>query len=215
MAFEIQINPHAFAGQKTLYMDEQVVRFGDKEVMCRSISGFGYLTTQTSVNGIKTSKQFQIHLYQNDAPKPVNISFTAAFGGGGANDKFEQIIDKLWEYFGNRLLNDFHDTMLAGKMIVMNEGVKFNSQGVITRRKPLFKAAYEILTPWFDIRLEGFNGNVIIKSATNKKVYRVLPSLANNTWVAYNYVSWLQRNPAAVQALEAVPQSYKIVEKPA
>src|SRR5215213_9537769 len=134
MAFEIEVKKNAFS-RVTFYIDQNCIRFDGNEILIKNIDGFGYMSTQTSVNGINTGKTFEINIWQNNHPKATVLRFMGAFGGGEANDKFSSVIDQLWTYFGNDLLNNLHKEILAGKVCTMVPGVKLTSTGIINFRK--------------------------------------------------------------------------------
>src|SRR5215216_6754372 len=104
MAFEIEVRKNLFS-TGIFYIDENVLRYDNKEIPIRSIAGLGYMSTQTSINGIKANKQFQVKIWQHGESNPFSFSFMGAMAGGAANDKYYSITDQLWIYFGDNMLN--------------------------------------------------------------------------------------------------------------
>jgi len=212
MAFEIEVKKNAFQSA-TLYLDENVLRFGDKEIQIRSISGFGYMTTQTKVNGINASKTYQIKIWQHGEEKPTMINFMGAFGGGAANEKYHTITDQLWNYFGDNMLNMLHQDLMKGETIDFNKWTKLTSKGIVVYRKPLFGKPYEVIAPWDDLKVDTFQGTITFKSISNKKARTGGQLLDKNLWLLYFYIDWLDRNPQIRSQLMDVPNSYRLLEK--
>ncbi len=212
MAFEIEVKKNAFAGA-TFYLDESCIRFDGKEINTRNISGFGYMQTQTSVNGINTSKTFEIHLWENENTKATTLRFMGAFGGGAANDKYMTITDQLWKYFGDRMLNQLHENLLQGKTIQLNPDIKLISTGIVVRRKPLFKPAYELLIEWNNASLSTFQATLTVKSKLNKKAKLFAMFAGKNVWLLYYYLNWLSKAPNAVNELNSTPNNYQLIAK--
>jgi hypothetical protein len=212
MAFEVEVKKHAFS--KTIfYIDEKYIRFDHKEYLIKDIIGFGYLSTQNKVNGINASKLFQIHLWQKDQPKPVDIRFMGTFGGGNVNDKFNQIVENLWVYFGNDLLDKLHKHLMAGQVYELTPKVKLISTGMVVRRKPWFRQPYEVLGNWNDLSMNAGNGYMWVKSTKNKKASISANFAWKNIWLYYHYISWLFKNPGVIAQLMAVPNNYRLMEK--
>jgi hypothetical protein len=213
MAFEIEVKKNAFAGA-TFYVDESWIRFDGKEINTRNIAGFGYMQTQTRVNGIKTSKTFEINLWQGEDTRATTFRFMGAFGGGAANDKYMTITDQLWKYFGDRMLDELHQKLLQGKIYEIQAGIKLISSGIVVRRKPLFKPAYELLIEWHETNMSTFQGSLTIKSKANKKAKLFSMFSGKNSWLLYYYVTWLAKAPEAIRALQATPNNYQLITKP-
>lgn len=212
MAFEIEVKKHAFASA-VFYIDENVIRFDNKEIRIKDITGFGYMSTQTKVNGINASKTFEIKIWTANESAPFKMLFSGAFGGGSANEKYHSISDQLWNYFGDQMLNNLHDDLLAGKTIEFTSNVKLISKGIVIRRKPLFGAAYEALAEWGNIKAEPFQGMVTFKGLNNKKAKTTERLIDKNVWLLYYYVQWLNKNSEAVNRLMTIPNNYKLLEK--
>lgn len=210
MAFEIEVKKNAF-GSATFYLDESVIRFDGKEINTRNITAFGYMQTQTSVNGIKTSKTFEINLWQG--PDKTTFRFMGAFGGGAANEKYHTITDQIWNYFGDRMLNQLHQDLLQGKVYVINDNVKLISSGIVVRRKPLFKPAYELLIEWPNASSSTFQATLTIKSKVNKKAKLFEMFAGKNVWLLYYYFNWLAKTPDAIRALMATSNNYQLIAK--
>lgn len=212
MAFEIEVKKNAFAGA-VFYLDESCIRFDGKEINTRDISGFGYMQTQTSVNGIKTSKLFEIHLWEGGNTRATTFRFMGAFGGGAANDKYMTITDQLWKYFGDRMLNQLHQDLLQGKTVQLNPEIKIVSRGIVVRRKPLFKPAYELLIEWSNANLSTFQATLTVKSNTNKKARLFAMFAGKNVWLLYYYLNWLAKAPDAVAELNSTVNNYQLIAK--
>jgi hypothetical protein len=212
MPFEIEVKKNAFAGA-TFYLDESVMKYDGKEINTRNITGFGYMQTQTSVNGIKTSKTFEISLWQGEETRPTTFRFMGAFGGGAANDKYQTITDQIWNYFGDRMLNQLHKDLLQGKVYEINSNIKLISKGIVVRRKPLFKPAYELLIEWPEASSSTFQATLTIKSKSNRKAKLFETFSGRNIWLMYYYYNWLAKTPDAVSALLATPNNYQLIAK--
>jgi hypothetical protein len=212
MAFEIEVKTSAFTGA-TFCIDKNCLRWKEKEILIKNITGFGYMQTQTRVNGINASKTFEINIWEGGEDKKTTLRFMGAFGGGEANDKYLTVTDQLWHYFGDDLLNQMHQDLLNGKVYEELGHIKLIPAGIVVRRKPLFKPAYELLINWHDINISTFQGNMTIKSKTNKKAYAYAGFISKNVWLLYNYIGWLANNPDIIRALQAVPCTYKLIEK--
>jgi hypothetical protein len=212
MSFELEVQKTLFS-KTTFFINEKLIRFDNKEILLSEITGLGYMSTQTSVNGIPTSKTFEINLWLNNDPGPRTLRFSGAFKGGAANDKFGILIDKLWDYFGNDLLNQLHRDLLNGKVSEMIPGAKLTSNGIVVLRQPWFSANYEILAPWNDLSMSLSQGFLTIKSQTKRKARISAMVKAKNMWILYNYVNWLIKNPTVIYDLMAVHNNYELLEK--
>lgn len=212
MAFEISVKKNAFSSA-TFYIDENVFKFDGKEILIKDISGFGYMSTQTKINGINASKEFDIRIWQNEIKSATTFRFMGSFGGGSANDKYESITDQLWNYFGNRMLNQLHIDLMDGKTIEFTPRLKLTSKGIIVRRKPLFGQPYEALGTWDSLSSETFQGMVTFKSNTDKKAKTTESFIDKNIWLLYFYFQWLWKNPEIIKALLAIPNNYRLLEK--
>jgi hypothetical protein len=211
MAFEVQVSKGF--GNATFYINEKVIRFDSKEVLLNNITGFSYMSTQTKAYGINTSKSFEINLWENNNSYPTTIRFSAAFGGGESNDKFGSIIDQLWTYFGNDMLNKMHQELMAGKVYQLTPRIKLTSLGIVVLRKPWFGKPYEVIGNWRDLQMTAQNGSLSIKSKVNSKA-RVWEQLSSkNMWLLYMYTNWLFKNSDVIYSLMAVPNDYKLIEK--
>jgi len=212
MAFEIEVKKHLFS-KAIFYIDEKVIRFGLKEVLIKDITGFSYVSTQTRVNGINASKMFQIFIWQSNRPDKMEIRFTGTFGGGQSNDKFDQIIEQLWHYFGNSLLDQMHKHLMGGKVYQLTPRLKVTSTGIVVSRKPWFSQPYEVLGKWNDLTMNVANGYLSVRSKAEKKAKRTESLAQRNLWVFYYYVSWVFKNPDVIASLSAAPDNYKLLSK--
>jgi hypothetical protein len=212
MPFEIQVKKHAFK-DVTFYIDENIFKFDKKEILINDISGFGYMSTLTKINGIKASKEFDIAIWQNEVNTPTIFRFMGSFGGGAANEKYSSITDQLWNYFGDKMLNQMHLDLMNGKTIELTARVKLISKGIIVRRKPLFGQAYEALGTWDSLTTDTYQSTVTFKSSTNKKARTTENFIGKNIWLVYFYFQWLSKNPEILGALQEIPNNYQLIEK--
>ncbi len=212
MAFEIEVKSIGFA-KTTFYIDENILKFGKKEIPIKDITGFGYMSTQHSTNGINTSKTFQIAIWQKDDKTPTNLMFMGALGGGAANEKYASVTDQLWTYFGDHILKQLHKDLLEGKTFELASNIKLISKGIVIRRKPLFGSAYEALAPWNELNLKPFEGLLKIKCTTNKKATTTERFLNKNIWILYHYINWLVQNPEVMRNVMATPNNYRLMDK--
>ena len=212
MAFEIEVKTSAFSSA-TFYIDENLIKFDNKEVTIKNITGFGYMSTQNSVNGINTTKTFEIRIWQEAEKLPTILRFMGAFGGSTATEKYLTLTDQLWTYFGDKMLKKLHQELKEGTTIEFASNLKLVSKGIVIRRKPLFGTAYEVIAPWNEIALKPFRGLLDIKCTTNKKAKTTEFLKDKNVWLLYYYIDWLANNPDVTALLMAVPNNYRLIEK--
>lgn len=185
--------------KRQISIDENRLIFHETTIPTSDITGFSNGITQHKVNGINTNKEYLIQIWGKDL-KPLKLHFFGnVLKGKDIRDKYDMLVHYLWEYAGNRILNDMYKVLLAGKSFDVDK-ITVAPQGLFFTRKPLFGKATEYLIKWNEMTYDFFQGNVTFRSNTERKARKTL-NLQNtkNAMILVNLADTFGNKPELLQ----------------
>jgi len=126
----------AMRQNRTLVMDDDALHWGDKTVPYADVTGFAYLITRQSMNGVPTTTTYQVDVHT--AAGRTRMSFTAASFRSGKvkgdrTDLFMTIVGILSEKVEPRLIREFVDRVDAGGEVVIGP-LTLDRNGITAKR---------------------------------------------------------------------------------
>lgn len=119
---------------KALVMDGSSLHFGDTMIRYADITGFGYLVTKQSMNGVPTATVYQVDVHT--AAGKTKISFSNASisrNKGEKADLWMAIVSLLSEKVEPRLLKECADRVAAGQEVAIGP-LTLDQTGIKARR---------------------------------------------------------------------------------
>ena len=191
MGYEIEIK-EGLLSTKVFSIDEQNLTYHDTQMEIKDITGFRYGVTSHRINGVETRIEYRIG-YQDNSGDEIEIAFNdGMFRINDAQEKFNAIIHFTWEYFGNRILNEFISAVANGKDVAIGK-MTFNQSGVQFPHKPFFGKERIQSIAWNHIRHDVANAMLNFKSAIDSDINRSLSAAHNYNIMVLNEVFKLAR----------------------
>ena len=176
---------------RQLKIDQQSIEYDGKEMYCKDVKDIRYGVTQVRVNGINTSRNYEIVLRDRRGDK-IKIFFTTAFGikKDQIENVYGMILDSLWYAATARLLDDMYQELWKGENVTVGHvditplGLKFTT-GFWRWKKDRFIA-------WESCTKSVSDGRIWLNSTTEKKANTSLALLTD--WNAVTLYSLLKLN---------------------
>lgn len=201
MTYSENLSVSAFSS-KPVSISKDEIRF-DKEIISTSeITGFRYQQVEQKVNGFRVSTQFNVFLVKADG-KEFPIQFVGTAGSTANMEKqYSRIIDLVWKYAGNRVLNEVYKTLLEGKFAKIGNAT-LTPRGVSIEKFKLFGKNSQHLIKWEDLDYHITVGGFLhIKSLGEESVSTDMNvGVTTNGIVLYSLLKWLYEDADRIAAI--------------
>jgi hypothetical protein len=182
--------------KRHLTIKKDNIEYGKKKIFFSDVDALRYGILQMYINGIKTSRIFEIRL-KDKAGQAMRITFSSEFGINKRKieDTYNLILDSLWFAITGKLVNKYYDELSKGHKIqianceVSPHGIQFN-YGLFVK-KPYF------LT-WEKTLMVADRGFLVIRSADKKRICKKIPLMRTwNAVVLHALLNWLWKEGRA------------------
>ncbi len=179
-----------------LSIKKDLIEYGKKKIFFNDVDAIRYGILQVYVNGIKTSRLFEIRL-KDRAGQMMRIIFSSELGINKRKieDTYNLILDSLWFAVTGKLFNKYYNELSKGhKVQIANcelspHGIQFK-YGLFVK-KPYF------LT-WDKTLMVASKGFLVIRSADKKRICKKLPLMRTwNAVVLHALLNWLWKEGRA------------------
>jgi hypothetical protein len=211
MGFEAEIKKNLLNFTR-FYVDENEVCFDGKTIPTKNIAGFGCFSIQQTSGIIRSGRILALFIYELGKTKPYKLVGTYPVDGREAEKNFALAMEALWKYVGDHLRETLHASLLAGKELILEKGLKVNAAGAFTAKPGLFKMGALNFTPWNDLTtyihsdddlfLPG-QEDLVVKRISTQKTVSIFHLGRNNICLFNHYIQWLQQHPQDLQTLLA------------
>jgi hypothetical protein len=182
--------------KRPLKITKSSIEYGGKKIIFQDIDALRYGIMQVYVNGIKTSRLYEIRL-KDRAGQSMRITFSSEFGINKrkSEDTYNLILDALWYAITGKMVDKYYDELQKGKTIqianceVTPHGIGFKF-GLFVK-KPYFFT-------WDKVLMVADKGYLNISSAEKKRICKRLSLMQTwNVVVLHALLSWLWKEGRA------------------
>lgn len=187
--------------KRHLSITKSAIEYGGKRIQFNEVDALRYGIMQVYVNGVKTSRVFDIRL-KDKMGQTLHINFSSALGikAGKIEDTYNLIIDALWFAVTGKMVDKYYDELQKGRTIQIAD-CELTPHGIGFRFGFLVKKPY--FFTWDKTLMVASKGYLIIQSAENKKICKRLPLMrAWNAVVLHALLNWLWKEGRAYKLSE-------------
>ncbi len=182
--------------KRHLSITKSSIEYGRKKILFQEVDALRYGIMQVYVNGIKTSRVFEIRI-KDKIGQNIRITFSSELGINKRKieDTYNLILDALWYAVTGKMVDKYYDQLQKGKTIqianceITPHGIGFKFGLFI--KKPYF------LT-WDKALMVADRGYLVIRSKDKKRICKRLPLMRTwNAVVLHSLLSWLWKEGRA------------------
>src|ERR1700730_10815883 len=144
-----------------LSIGKQQITWNGKGLNTNEFIGIRYGMLQSGVNGMKSSRSYQVHL--SDGRRKMRITFSGLSFRGDIKNKDEiyiHTIVALWQFVMKRMINDWIDELNKGGTVEI-AGCQLSQRGLSLNTSRFF-IKKEVFASWVDCNRRIDNGSLIL-----------------------------------------------------
>jgi hypothetical protein len=173
------VRTNSFKGKdKTLLIDEELIRFDEKEIERSKISGIRYWISAIEFYKFPIGRKYHIGLKTEN--EQIDIILKSYFGVGNAyfTDLCNRIIDEVWEPVIAQIMNPAVDLLIAGEEVrfghctLRKDGVLITKNNAITKKQSLIS--------WADLHYQKNYDRLTLNSKSDHRLWTNL--YFNESW---------------------------------
>lgn len=204
MVFEAHIRMNMIEEPKVFSIDHEHLAFHDTQMEVKDIVGFCYGTIITQSVGLNVGGS---HFYKfiDTSGDIICFGMMNWIGNMHENRNLAAEIEYwIWEYVGNRLVNDFIRDIHSAKNVLIGE-VTLNRNGVHFTDKRYSGRTHDYSLDWDDVVGYGENGWLLIRSKRDAGISFPLDFRSTiNALVLYRVLSYIETNLQLRQILRGL-----------
>jgi hypothetical protein len=115
-----------------------------------------------------------------------------------------QIIDNLWHYAGDPILNNMYKTLLQGGEFSVGDNIIVRPEGVVIVKKSLFSGPKEYLAKWeeLDFNTHATANELLLKRIGEHQVEALVGlTSTSNGLIFYSLLRWLYEDSDRIAAI--------------
>ncbi len=200
MSFSIDVKISPFRSE-SFSINPPYLNYGTITLDLDKIAEFSYSQADVSEHVLGHQVVYQIVIKEKYGPKIIMTFIDATFADSGKGRvKYDEIIQRCWEAFGNRLLQEMKQNLFKGKIAAVAQWI-LSREGISFEKKPLFRKPVKYTIPWSDLRIGYYSGHMIIESKAHSTATTKADQVDSNIMVFDSFQKWLFADYSRVQAL--------------
>ncbi|MBB6611686.1 hypothetical protein H7F15_11605 [Pontibacter sp. Tf4] len=164
------VRTNSFKGKdKTLLINGELIRFNDKEIERRKVSGIRYWISAIEFYKFTVGRKYHIGLRTENVQ--IDIIFKSYFGFGNAyfTDLCGRIVDEIWESIISQIMNPAVDLLIAGEEVQFGHCTLSKDGVLITKNNTITKK--QSLVSWADLNYQKNYDRLTLNSKSDHKLW--------------------------------------------
>jgi len=182
--------------KRPLKITKSAIEYSGKKILFEEVDGLKYGILQVYVNGIKTSRVFEIQLKDKTGQK-IRITFSSEFGINKRKieDTYNLVLDALWFAVTGKIVDKYYDQLQKGQTIRI-ANCELTPHGIGFKFGLFVKKPY--FFTWDKVLMVADRGYLIIRSSEKKRICKRLPLMRTwNAVVLHALLNWLWKEGRA------------------